>query len=77
MEKINKSTARKLFDSKKPVVIIPCKCHPESVWFTGFEMENDGSRTFDQFVNEFTYYNCNYELGRYPAFYVYGEGSAK
>lgn len=70
MQRINKATARKLYNAKKAVTIIPCKCHPGGAWFTGFEMENDGSRTFDQFVNEFTYYNCNYELGTYPAFYV-------
>lgn len=77
MKKINKTVARKLFNSKKPVIIIPCKCHPGGVWFTGFEMENDGSRSFDQFVNEFTYYNCNSELGNRPAFYVYAEGANK
>lgn len=70
MKRINKTTARKLYNAKKAVLIIPCKCRPGGAWLTGFEMENDGSRTFDQFVNEFTYYNCNYELGKYPAFYV-------
>lgn len=30
------------------------------------------SREFDTVVNAFTFYNCNVETGRYPAFYVKG-----
>jgi hypothetical protein len=67
-EKISKKLARKLYDDNIPVIIIPCKCSPHSVWLTGCEMvKNECS--FDKFVNEFTYYNCCYELGYYPAFY--------
>lgn len=75
-KRIDKRAARKLFNEKKPVLIIPHKCAPGGVWFTGIEMENDGSRTFDEFCNEFIYYNCNSQTGKYPAFYV-EEGSAR
>lgn len=67
-EKINKSSARKLYDNNIPVLIIPCKCSPLASWLTGCEMIKN-ERSFDAFVNEFTYYNCCYELGYYPAFY--------
>ena len=69
-KRIRKNAARALFEQHKPVIIIPCKCRIGSAWFTGHEMVNDGSRGFDQFVNEFSYYNCNYETGYYPAFYT-------
>lgn len=67
-QKIDKRAARKLYDNNQPVFIIPCKCSPGAMWLTGFEMVKE-DQTFDQFVNAFTYYNCNYELGYYPAFY--------
>jgi hypothetical protein len=69
LRRITKATARKLYNNHQPVVIIPCKCHPGSAWFTGLEFENDGS-AFDTLVNSFIYYNCNdAQLGKYPAFY--------
>lgn len=67
-KRIDKRIARKLYNNNIPVLIIPCKCNPGGAWLTGIEMIKY-DRTFDQFVNEFTYYNCNYELGYYPAFY--------
>lgn len=74
-KRIDKRKARKLFNEKKPVFIIPHKCAPGGMWFQGFEMENDGSRTFDEFCAEFTFYNCTVrECGYYPAFYVEGGG---
>lgn len=67
-KRIDKRAARKLYNNNIPVLIIPCKCSPAGAWVTGFIMTKE-DRTFDQFVNEFTYYNCCYELGYYPAFY--------
>lgn len=67
--KITKAAARKRYDNGEPVQIVPCKCSPASVWFTGFEMVKQ-DQTFDQFVNAFSYYNCCPELGTRPAFYV-------
>jgi hypothetical protein len=72
MKKINKPTARKLYNSGADVVMIPCKCRPGGAWLTGATVnKNSTSRSFDDLVNEFVYYNCNYyELGYYPAFYI-------
>lgn len=67
-QKIDKRTARKLYENNIPVLIIPCKCNPLAAWLTGVEMIKY-NRTFEQFVNEFTYYNCCTELGTRPAFY--------
>lgn len=71
MKKINKTTARKLYNSGINFTIVPCKCSPER-W--GMEVRsaewNKNCRTFDQLYNEYTYYNCGMEVGTYPAFYV-------
>lgn len=69
MKKINKSTARKLYAQKKSFIIVPCKCAPTSTF--AVKMKPGWMfRNFDVFYNEFYFYNCDPETGRYPAFYV-------
>jgi hypothetical protein len=68
--RISKQAAKKRYEAQQLVVITPCKCAPGNKWCIENRMFNVGGRTFDQYVNEWSYYNCNSELGRYPAFYV-------
>ena len=74
MVKIRKNTARKLFNNGHELIIIPCKCAPGRVWLTGFKIckNNLENADFDRLINEFEYYNCNSELGRYTHFYIEG-----
>lgn len=68
--RISKQEAKKRYEAQQHVIIIPCKCVPGNKWCIGNRMYNVGGRTFEQYLNEWSYYNCNSELGRYPAFYV-------
>lgn len=68
--RISKQAARKRYEACQNVIIIPCRCAPGNAWGIGNRMYNVGGRTFEQYINEWSYYNCNSELGRYPAFYV-------
>lgn len=73
MKKITKSTARKLYNEKKNFWMTACNMRPEFGVLIGslsFSYEDSGDWTFDQLVNSFTYYNCDNERGRYPAYYV-------
>ena len=70
MERINKRVARKLFNEGKTLWITACNMRPEQgLLMNAGTYENELSN-FDTFVNSFTYYNCNNETGRYPAFYI-------
>lgn len=70
MERINKRIARKLFNEGKTLWITACNMRPEQgLLMNAGTYENELS-DFDTFVNSFTYYNCNNETGRYPAFYI-------
>ena len=74
MVKIRKNTARKLFNEGHELIIIPCNCSPNGFWVKGFricktKLENSD---FDRLINEFEYYNCNSELGRYTHYYIEG-----
>lgn len=70
MTKINKTTARKLYNEGKPFIIVSCNFRPElgipfkPEWKKNF-------RDFDAMVNNFEHYNCkNGETGRRAAYYV-------
>ena len=72
MVKIRKNTARKLFNEGQELIIIPCNCAPNGAWLTGFRIckTNLENSDFDRLINEFEYYNCNSELGRYTHYYL-------
>lgn len=80
MKRINKRTARKLFNSKKDFLIVPCKINPNNVWgyrteinqhyYNQFPEMLEFEKDFDVLVREYTFYNCSYETGYYPAYYI-------
>lgn len=78
-ERVNKQTARKLFNKGFDITIVPCNCFPGNMWGISYTTNcyeyEDTPKTycksiFDKLINSFIYYNCNNELGEYPAFYV-------
>lgn len=71
--RISKTTARKLFEDGNLVGICPVNLNPSSFWGgmctfqKGHKCEN---WSFDDFVNNFIYYNCQMEeTGKYPKFF--------
>ena len=70
MTKINKAAARKLWKEGKEFTIVACNLRPE-YGITARPSWTKNYRDFDQFVDQFTVFNCgNNETGRYPAYYV-------
>ena len=69
MLRIRKNEARKLFNCGDSVYLVACKMNPESPWVGYVEVKKDSDKLFDDVVNEFEYYNCNYTTGRYAHFY--------
>ena len=74
--RINKRVAKRLFTEGVTVRVLPCKANPHSPWWHGGACWNPAyikentSKDFDEMVSAFIYYNCNHEVGYYPAFYV-------
>lgn len=70
--RVNKKVARKLYNLGFDVGLCPCKANPESPWgLMGWYDKYNSEYSFDNLINMFTWYNCNYnELGKYPAYYV-------
>lgn len=71
IKRISKSEARKLFNQGIDIQIVPCKCNPTSLYYTGLWYNEKALETdFDTLVRNFEIYNCNdNETGKYAAFY--------
>lgn len=67
--KIDKRQARRLWAEHQSFIIVGCNLQPRF----GIEMRPSWQKefnSFDHMINNFTYYNCDAERGRYPAFYL-------
>jgi len=71
-ERISKKTARTAFNNGLTVFFCPCKMRPfNNPWGGAVPVKKNGTGTFEQVLNAYEYYNCNYnELGKYTAFYI-------
>lgn len=73
MKRINKTQARKLYESYKPFIMVPSKCSPASP-FACLILPTEvpfNDKTFEECYNEFKYYNCGYtETGMGIHFYI-------
>ena len=71
MKRINKTTARKLYNEHKDFWITACNMRPEcGILIDSASFERMTETPFDTMVNSSTYYNCDNERGRYPAYYI-------
>jgi len=75
--RISKQAARKLFDADKPFYIQSVNMRPCNMWQSAMLVNKSNwldydkeHRTFDMHVNEFEFFNCDNERGRYAAFYI-------
>ena len=71
-KKVNKTQARKLFLQKKDIYILPCKVYIGNMWIKPYiaNITKKVDFDFDKLINEYEYYNCNYELGYYASYYI-------
>jgi len=82
MQRLRKPAARKAFENGRTVYVIGHKLMPFTMYALECPLnkadiaarygENDflGRDTFDSLVQNYTWYNCSFETGYYPAFYV-------
>lgn len=74
-DQITIKEARRRFLSGERILICAAKIKPFNPWGGTFFIkaadhpEEEPGAVFDHYVNSFTWYNCNYEVGKYPVFY--------
>ena len=85
LKRINKKTARKIFNNGGTIRICANKINPTNEFYHLYDdIKKDYTNedhfgccgiyskiTFDDIINHFEYYNCNYETGYYTAFYIF------
>lgn len=79
MKKISKKQAVKEFNNGNTVLLCTSKVNPQiiqySPWLNWYDFRKSTceelNSTFEQCVNEFSYYNCNKELGLRVHYYIY------
>ena len=74
-KKITKPTAKKMYLSGKTIYLVPNKCSPTNdTWVQPTPISARMGKGFETVVNEYEYYNCNYECGKVAAYYIEQEG---
>jgi len=72
--KVNRKTAERLISDGYTIKVIPCKVRLRNLWFESARISlkklNELGTDFEKFINEYSYYNCNNELGKHPSYYL-------
>jgi hypothetical protein len=76
-EQVSKPTARKLFKQGRTIYLNACKMMPGNVWQSLCPVTIDRDRIeatpeeqFKHIVNNFEFYNCDSERGRYANYFI-------
>ena len=73
-QRITRSKAKKAYDKGHWITLYPVNLRPRTICNPPIPIRNDcgmtDGMTFEAVVNEFEYYNCNRETGRYAKFFM-------
>ena len=70
--RIRKDVARRLYNEGKTIYLTPSNivATDSSPWIKPYPISTKNGKAFDTKVNQFEYYNCNWELGYYTNFWI-------
>ena len=70
--RIRKDVARKLFNEGRILYLTPSNvaASDSNMWIKPYAINNRAGQDFDSLVNNYEYYNCNWELGYYTNFWI-------
>jgi hypothetical protein len=69
MIRISKHEARKMFAQGMTFYMVAVNIHPRHATTIDKQLASEFNNDWDKLYNAFTYYNCNWETGYYPAYY--------
>lgn len=72
-KRVDKRVARKAFNAGRVVHLATSRAYPGSLvgsYYIQLPPDPDRFDTFDNYVNNFKYYNCNSEVGNSVNYYV-------
>lgn len=75
--RVQKKQAKKLYERGEVIYLCPCNLRPGEPWkpevsiyLPDGEEAKVAPEAFDSAVDMFSFYNCNFESGYYPAYYI-------
>ena len=81
--RVSKRAAERLYDNGEVIYLCPFRLRPGGPWHpeiavTKTDLTQDcgtqyfisNTRDFEKVVSDYTYYNCSYSVGEYPAYYI-------
>ena len=68
-KRVSKKTARRVYNGGGVVMIAAHRLNPWNIFQPAITILRD-EHTFDEWVNDYQSYNCNYETGYYCAYYI-------
>ena len=70
--RIRKDVARRLFNQGRIIYLTPSNmaASDSNLWIKPYPINNRAGENFDNLVNRFEYYNCNWKLGYYTNFWI-------
>ena len=71
INQVSKAKAKKLFAAGKDIYLQSSNMYPFGVWQSVCPINIAGfDSSFEEHVNNYTYYNCDNERGKYVTFYA-------
>lgn len=72
LKKVTKTQVKSIIkkEGKIQVGMIPCKMNVHGMWMKPYWQSFSSIDEFEGVINSYSYYNCNYEVGSYPSYYV-------
>ena len=70
--RVRKDVARRLYGEGQTIYLTPSNvaASDSNLWVKPYPIQSKDETNFDNIINEFEYYNCNYELGYYTNFWI-------
>jgi hypothetical protein len=70
VKQVNKTTAKKLYDSGKTIYLNAANMRLNNCWTSPMPLDNSAGEKFKTMINEYEYYNCCNERGTYANFFT-------
>lgn len=70
VKQINKTEAKKVYDQGHDLYLNACNMMLNNSWTSPMLLNNGSSEKFETMVNEYEYYNCCSERGKYANYFI-------
>ena len=71
--RVYQNKAKRLFNEGQNIYLIPSNCSPLCNTWIETTIINNSMGNFEKIINEYSYYNCNSEMGNKIHFYIIEE----